>query len=401
MGRPTLELADIFRQYGPAYRAHVALPSQHLRVMRAIEICRTAALGGHVESCSQCDYQRIAYNSCRNRHCPKCQSLAREQWIERRKAELLPIAYFHVVFTIPQSIAAIALLNKEAVFHILFRTSAQTLLTIAADPKHLGATIGLFSILHTWGQNLLFHPHVHCVVTGGGLSADGDRWVASRPHFLFSVRVLSHLFRRLFLDALERAHADGQLQFYGELAHLADPDKFRRYLKPVRRKPWVVYAKPPFAGPTHVIDYLGRYTHRVAISNNRLLAVTDNHVTFQYKDYRARDPQQSRRMRLPAEEFLRRFLLHVLPPGFQRIRHYGLFSNRFRASSLARCRTLLVGERPELLPIPQQIQQVREAIVDTASRCPHCKVGSLHRVGMIAAIGWVVTLVVTPTPDTS
>ena len=400
MGRPTLEVADIFRQYGPAYRARVALPSQHLRVMRAIEICRTAALGGHVESCSQCDYHRIAYNSCRNRHCPKCQSLAREQWIERRKAELLPIAYFHAVFTIPQSIAAIALLNKEAVFHILFRTSAQTLLTIAADPKHLGATIGLFSILHTWGQNLLFHPHVHCVVTGGGLSADGERWVASRPHFLFSVRVLSHLFRRLFLDALEQAHADGQLQFSGELAHLADPDKFRRYLKPVRRKPWVVYAKPPFAGPTHVIDYLGRYTHRVAISNNRLLAVTDNHVTFQYKDYRAHDAHQSRRMRLPAEEFLRRFLLHVIPPGFQRIRHYGLFSNRFRARSLARCRTLLAGERSDLLPLPQQIQAVRTAIVGTASRCPQCKTGSLHRVLMLPAIRWSL-VAAAPPMDTS
>jgi hypothetical protein len=400
MGRPTLELADIFRRYGPAFRARVAQPIHHLRVMRAIEICRTAALGGHVESCGQCDYQRIAYNSCRNRHCPKCQSLATERWIERRKAELLPIPYFHVVFTIPASIAAIALQNKETVFQILFRTSAQTLLTIAADPKHLGATIGLFSVLHTWGQNLLFHPHVHCVATGGGPAPDGESWVASRPHFLLSVRVLSRLFRRLFLEALEQAHADGQLQFYGGLEHLHSRDSFLRYLKPVKRTPWVVYSKPPFAGPDHVIEYLGRYTHRVAISNHRLLALEDDHVTFQYKDYRARDPQLSRQMRLPAEEFLRRFLLHVIPPGFQRIRHYGLFSNRFRARNLARSRALLLGPRSVLLPSHVQIKDVPTSIVETASRCPHCRTGLLTRILMLPSVRWSPVLPASP-PDTS
>ncbi|MBI1788118.1 MAG: IS91 family transposase [Acidobacteria bacterium] len=388
MSRPALELADIFRQHGPAYRARHRLPIGHLRVMRAIETCRTAALGGHVERCDQCSHQRIAYNSCRNRHCPKCQTLAKQRWLERRKDELLPIPYFHVVFTIPPAIAAIALQNKKIVFQILFRTSAQTLLTIAADPRHLGASIGFFSILHTWGQNLLFHPHVHCVVTGGGLPPDGECWIAGRPRFLLSVRVLSRLFRRLFLEALERAFAKAQLQFHGALEQLRDRDAFQQHLEPARQTKWVVYAKPPFGGPAHVIEYLGRYTHRVAVSNQRLLALDHEQVTFQYKDYRSHDPQRSRQMSLPAEEFLRRFLLHVIPSGFQRIRHYGLYSNRYRAENLTRCRLLLVGARSELLPSHAQIQEIRTTIVETAARCPQCKMGWMRRVLTIPAMRW-------------
>ncbi|MBA3916115.1 MAG: IS91 family transposase [Acidobacteriales bacterium] len=399
MSRPTLELADIFRQHGPAYRARQRLPVGHLRVMRAIETCRTAALGGHVESCGHCAYQRIAYNSCRNRHCPKCQSLAKEQWLQQRKQELLPIPYFHVVFTVPPVIAALALRNKKAVFQILFRTSAQTLLTIAADPQHLGAHIGFFSILHTWGQKLLFHPHLHCVVTGGGLSPDKTGWIASRPRFFLSVRVLSRLFRRLFLEGLEQAYADGQLHLPGAPEQACDADSFQRFLKPARTAEWVVYAKPPFGSPAQVIEYLGRYTHRVAISNQRLLSVNHEQVTFQYKDYGSGDPQRSRQMSLPVEEFLRRFLLHVLPDGFQRIRHYGLYNNRYRAQNLERCRALLAGVRSELLPSHAQLEELRSAIIENAARCPQCKVGRMRRVLTLAALRWSPLLPMAP--DTS
>ena len=387
MPRPTLELADIFRQHGPGYRDRHDLPLAHLKVMRAIESCRTAVLGGHVEQCGHCAHQRIAYNSCRNRHCPKCQTLAKQQWLDQRKQELLPIAYFHVVFTVPALIADIALQNKTALFQILFRASAKTLLTIAADPKHLGATIGFFSILHTWGQNLLFHPHVHCVVTGGGLSQDDD-WIACRPNFFLSVRVLSRLFRRLFLEALEQAYDKGELQFHGQLKDLCDPQSFARFLDPARNIEWVVYAKPPFGGPEQVIDYLGRYTHRIAISNQRLLSFDNGQVTFQYKDYRSAHPQRSRQMTLEADEFVRRFLLHVIPAGFQRIRHYGLLANRFRAENLACCRQLLVGPRSELLPEPLQLEEVQTRIVESAARCPLCKVGFMVRVSEVLPIRW-------------
>ena len=392
MPRPTLELADIFRLHGPAYRAAHDLPLEQLRVMRAIETCRTAALGGHVERCGHCDYERIAYNSCRNRHCPKCQTLARQQWLQRRKEELLPIPYFHVVFTIPPAIAALALQNKKAVFQILFRASAETLLTIAQDPKHLGAAIGFFSILHSWGQNLLFHPHVHCVVTGGGLSPEQDHWVSSRPTFFLSVRVLSRLFRRLFLEALEQAYADGQLQFCGQLESLRDADAFQHHLAPARESEWVVYSKPPFGGPAHVIDYLGRYTHRVALSNQRLLAFDSHQVTFQYKDYGSDDPQQSRSMTLTADEFLRRFLLHVIPSGFQRIRHYGLFTNRFRVQNLARCRALLQGLCADMLPAHSQIEIVLALLVENAARCPQCKVGIMVRTAILPTVRWAPTV---------
>jgi hypothetical protein len=384
---PALELADIFRQHGPSYRARHDLPLAHLRVMRAIETCRTAVLGGHVEKCGHCDFQRIAYNSCRNRHCPKCQTLAKEQWLEQRKRELLPIEYFHIVFTVPPAIAEIALQNKRALFQILFRTSAEALLTIAADPKHLGAVVGFFSILHTWGQNLLFHPHIHCVVTGGGLSPENN-WIASRPNFLLSVRVLSRLFRRLFVEAVESAYAKGKLEFHGQLQSLRDPKAFEQHLNPVRQIDWVVYAKPPFGGAEQAIEYLGRYTHRVALSNQRLLTFQNDQVTFQYKDYRSNDPQRSRQMTLSADEFVRRFLLHVIPAGLQRIRHYGLLTNRYRAENLARCRELLVGPRSELLPTATQMATLLALIIEPVARCPRCKAGIMIRVSTIAPIRW-------------
>jgi hypothetical protein len=341
-----LEVADIFRQAGPAYRQQHAgtLNREQRRVMGAIESCRTAALGGHVEQCDVCGHQRIAYNSCRDRHCPKCQSLTRAQWLEDRQADLLPVEYFHVVFTLPKEIAAIAFQNKAVVYDLLFHATAETLHTIAADPKHLGAEIGFIAILHTWGQNLLHHPHLHCVVPGGGLSADGERWVSCRPRFFLPVRVLSRLFRRLFLAQLQKAFDAGELRFFNTLELLQDPAAFARYLAPVRHAEWVVYAKPPFGGPEHVLEYLGRYTHRVAIANHRLVDFVDGEVSFRWKDYR-HDSQQ-KVMCLEVEEFIRRFLLHVLPSGFQRIRHYGFLANRYRAAKLARCRQLLGEPAP-------------------------------------------------------
>src|SRR6266566_8639144 len=328
MSRPALELADIFRQHGEAYRAAHALPLQQLRVMRAIETCRTAALGGHVEKCSHCDHTQISYNSCRNRHCPKCQNSDRAQWLEQRQAELLPVEYFHVVFTVPEEIAALAFYNPRTVYGILFGATAETLTTIARDPQHLGAEIGFFAVLHTWGQNLLHHPHLHCVVPGGGLAPNGTCWISCRPGFFLSVRVLSRLFRRLFLEDLDTAFHSGKLRFFHSLEALQNPQEFDRYLAPVRKAEWVVYAKPPFAGPQLVLDYVGRYTHRVAISNHRLLDIENGHVRFVWKDYR--DKGQQKAMTLSAEEFIRRFLLHALPDGFQRIRYYGLLGNRFR-----------------------------------------------------------------------
>src|SRR5579872_1528015 len=298
MPRPAFELAGIFRQHGGAYRAAHQLPVQQLRVMRAIEVCRTSTLGGHVERCSQCDYTRIAYNSCRNRHCPKCQNAERAKWLESRKAELLPVEYFHVVFTLPEELARIAFYNQEVVYGILFGAASETLLTIAHDPQHLGAEIGFFAILHTWGQNLLHHPHVHCVIPGGGLAPDYERWVRCRPGFFLPVRVLSRLFRRLFLEALRKAFQESKLRFFGELEPLGDETAFRESLAPLRQREWVVYAKPPFGGPQQVLEYLGRYTHRVAIANQRILALDQGEVTFQWKDYRHEHQQKSRTMTL-------------------------------------------------------------------------------------------------------
>src|SRR5579872_3896185 len=340
MPRPAFELAGIFRQHGGAYRAAHQLPVQQLRVMRAIEVCRTSTLGGHVERCSQCDYTRIAYNSCRNRHCPKCQNTERAKWLEARKAELLPVEYFHVVFTLPEQIAEIAFYNKETVYGILFRAASETLLTIARDPKHLGAEIGFFAILHTWGQNLLHHPHLHCVVPGGGLSPDHERWISCRPGFFLPVRVLSRLFRRLFLEALEKAFLKRKLRFFGELEHLQEPAAFQQYLAPVCEAEWVVYAKPPFGGPQQVLAYLGRYTHRTAISNQRILNVENRQVTFQWKDYRHKDKQKSRVMTVDADEFIRRILMHVQEPGFKRIRYCGWMASRHKKEKLGLCQKL-------------------------------------------------------------
>jgi Putative transposase/Transposase zinc-binding domain len=343
MIRPKLEVADIFRRHGATWRAanegHISLPQR--RVMTAIEICRTAALGGHVERCDDCGHTRIAYNSCRNRHCPKCQWSAAERWLAAREAELLPVPYFHVVFTLPAAVGAIAYQNKATVYGLLFSAAAETLATIAADPKHLGADIGVTAVLHTWGQNLDHHPHVHCIVPGGGVSMDGKQWVPCRPGFFLPVRVLSRLFRRLFLEGLQALHDAGELQFFTDIAHLKDAAAFRAHLIPLRKSEWVVYAKRPFAGPSQVLAYLARYTHRVAIGNSRLLGLDDHHVSFRWKDYRQRGSCRSKVMRLAVGEFIRRFLMHVLPDGFHRIRHYGLFANGHRADKLALCRGLL------------------------------------------------------------
>ena len=378
MARPALELAGIFRQHGPAYRQAHCLPLHQWRLMQAIETCRTAALGGHVEQCGHCQHIRISYNSCRNRHCPKCQSLARARWLEQRKAELLPVEYFHVVFTVPAEIAAIAFYNKEVVYDILFRTTAETLLTIAGDPKHLGAEIGFFAVLHTWGQNLLHHPHLHCVVPGGGLSPDHDRWIACRPGFFLPVRVLSRLFRRLFLEALQKAFAADQLQFFGDLEPLRHPQAFARYLNPLLKTEWVVYAKPPFGGPQQVLEYLGRYTHRVAISNERLVSLENGQVTFRWKDYRHQ--QRRRVMTIPAQEFIRRFLLHALPPGFTRIRYYGFLANCHRRDKLNLCGELLRAPLAELLPHPADYRDFYAALTARSLRlCPQCGVGTMVR----------------------
>ncbi len=343
MPRPALEVADIFRDHGPAWRKATAgnVSLGQMMVMSAIERCRTAALGGHVARCEKCEHTRIAYNSCRNRHCPKCQGAAAKDWLAERQAELLPVPYFHVVFTLPATIADIAYQNKAAIYAILFKATAETLITIAADPKHLGARIGLTAVLHTWGSALTHHPHVHCIVPGGGLSPGGERWISCRAGFFLPVRVLSRLFRRLFLDKLAAAHHGGHLHFFGDHAALAERRAFAAYLAPLRKIEWVVYAKRLFVGPQAVLAYLSRYTHRVAIANSRLIACDDNAVTFKWKDYRARGRQRHKVMTLVHGEFIRRFLIHVLPDGFHRIRHYGLFANGGRADNLARARQLL------------------------------------------------------------
>jgi Putative transposase/Transposase zinc-binding domain len=349
VGRPVLEVADIFRGHGPAWRqanaGHVSLAQ--LKVMAAIERCRTAALGGHVARCEDCAHTVIAYNSCRNRHCPKCQGAAARQWLAEREAELLPAPYYHVVFTLPAPIAAIAYQNKAVIYDLLFRASAETMLTIAADPKHLGARIGITAVLHTWGSAMTHHPHVHMIVPGGGIALDGKNWVACRPDFFLPVRVLSRLFRRLFLKALTAAHKAARLSFFGHHAPLADAQTFAAYLAPLHKAEWVVYAKRPFGGPAAVLAYLARYTHRVAIANSRLVALDNNGVTFRWKDYRAKGRDRYKVMTLEAGEFIRRFLIHVLPAGFHRIRSYGLFANGARAENIARVRKLLTAPAPQ------------------------------------------------------
>jgi hypothetical protein len=383
VSRPRLEVADIFRGHGPAWRkanaGHVSL--DQLKVMSAIESCRTAALGGHVARCEDCSHIDIAYNSCRNRHCPKCQGAAAREWLAEREADLLPVPYYHVVFTLPAPIGDIAYQNKAAVYDILFKAAAETLTTIAADPKHLGARIGLTSVLHTWGSALTHHPHVHIIVPGGGISLDGERWVACRPGFFLPVRVLSRLFRRLFLNKLLAAHKVGQLQFFGDHAKLANARPFAAYLAPLRKVEWVVYSKRPFGGPQAVLAYLSRYTHRVAISNSRLISFGHAGVTFKWKDYRATGRERPKVMTLATDEFIRRFLIHVLPTGFHRIRHYGLFASHKRADNIARARELLnvpapqasdppgpEADEPQTLSHPCQCCGGRMIIIETFER---------------------------------
>ena len=364
--RAGLEVADIFRAAGPAYRAaHAGHLSLHqLKVMSAIEHCRTAVMGGHVEACTDCGHWRVAYNSCRNRHCPRCQGAAARTWLAHREADLLPIGYFHVVFTLPAEVADIAYHNKAALYDLLFKAASETMLTIAADRRHLGARIGITAVLHTWGSALTHHPHVHMIVPGGGIALDGSRWISSRPAFLLPVKVLGKLFRRLFLTRLMALHVAGRLAFYGNLAHLTDRRVFLRHLSAVRKKNWIVYAKPPFAGPEAVLAYLSRYTHRVAISNSRLIRFDDTGVTFRYKNYRCDGADRQQVMTLDADEFIRRFLLHVLPRGFHRIRHYGLLAGATRRAHLERARQLLgVAPPPDDAP---------EEPIDIRPPCPCC-----------------------------
>jgi hypothetical protein len=373
VGRPRLEVADIFDRHGAAWRranaGHVSLGQ--LQVMSAVVSCRTAALGGHVERCEDCDHTRIAYNSCRNRHCPKCQGAAARDWLAEREAELLTVAYFHLVFTLPAAIADIAYHNKAVIYDALFKASSEALLTIAADPKHLGARIGITAVLHTWGSAMTHHPHVHMIVPGGGIALDGSKWVVCKPSFFVPVRVLSKLFRRLMLEKLAAAHAAGKLRFFGEHADLLEAGAFAAFLAPLRTTRWFVYCKKPFAGPQAVLAYLARYTHRVAIANSRLIAADDNGVTFKWKDYRFEGREQYKTMTLAPDEFIRRFLTHVLPKGFHRIRHYGLLASAARQANIARVRELLAASEPPTLPDPTT-KATAPAPNDHRPPCPCC-----------------------------
>ena len=372
MARPALEVADIFRDHGAAWRmanaGHVSLGQ--LKVMSAIERCRTAALGGHVARCQDCSHTTIAYNSCRNRHCPKCQGAAAKEWLAERQADLLPAPYFHVVFTLPAAIADIAYQNKAVIYDILFKASAETLITIAADPRHLGARIGITSVLHTWGSAMTHHPHVHMIVPGGGLSADSRSWIPCKPHFFLPVRVLAKLFRRVVLEKLVAAHEAGRLTFFGAHSAFSAADAFAVYLAPLRRTKWFVYAKRPFAGPAAVLAYLSRYTHRVALSNRRLIAADSHGVTFTYKDYRREGRDRYRTMTLSPHEFIRRFLIHVLPKGFHRIRHYGLFASAERRHNIAQLRQVLAVSAPK--PEVDDVEDKAAASKPLAPACPCC-----------------------------
>ena len=382
MTRPNLEVADVFHRYGDAFRRRfsTSLTTAQRRAMSAIERCRTAALGGQIEQCNHCGHRRFCYRSCRNRHCSKCQAFARAAWVRKRRSELLHCPYFHLVFTLPQPIAALALQNPRVLYSLLFRAASRTLRTLASDPKHLGAEIGFFAILHTWGQVLSLHPHLHCVVPGGGIAPDGDRWITCRPGFFLPVRVLSRLFRRLFLERLQQAFCSGRLQFRHALAALDDPDAFARYLQPLRQAEWVVYAKPPFASPHQVLDYLGQDTHRVAISNHRLLAVEDGQVRFRWRDYRHH--RRLKTLTLSAEEFIRRFLLHVLPKDFHRIRYFGFLACRHRQQKLALCRRLLDMPPPEPSePAPDYHDLFEQLTGASLLQCPACRRGRLFVVG--------------------
>lgn len=374
MARPSLEVADILNRHGEAYSARHRLSRGQLKVMGAIRACRTAALGGHVMACGDCDHATIAYNSCRNRHCPRCQGAAAKDWLADRQADLLPVPYYHLVFTLPAPIAVVAYQNKAEVYGLLFRAAAEALATIAIDPRHLGARIGFTSVLHTWGSAMTHHPHLHIIAPGGGLSPDGSRWIACRPGFFLPVRVLSRLFRRLFLEGLAAFNAYGRLSFQGDLAHLAKANAFAAMLAPLRRADWVVYAKRPFGGPEAVLAYLARYTHRVAIANSRLVGMDRHGVTFRWKDYRARSAGKAWRktMTLTAHEFIRRFLLHVLPDGFHRIRHYGLLASSRRADTIARIREIIAAATPATTKADREAEIPAEQCDPVDERRPPC-----------------------------
>jgi len=370
--RSSLEVADILRASLDSYRSRQRLSPEQATVVRHLVTCRTAVLGGHRDHCATCGYVRISYNSCRDRHCPKCQGAQRAAWLESRLERLLPVQYFHVVFTLPDGLYPLILQNKAVLYDLLFATAAQTLLTLAADPKRLGAQIGFTAILHTWGQKLLFHPHLHCVVTGGGLTNDGSRWIVGRQGYFLPVKVLGRLFRGKFLAGLKQAYRDGQLQMHGALATLVEPQVFGRWLDPCYRKDWVVYAKRPFGGATQVFRYLGRYSHRVAISNGRLVSMDAGQVRFRYKDYA--DGHQFKVMTVAAAEFIRRFLLHVLPKQFVRLRHYGLLASRNVATKWARCRQLLQSEPSPQRQLPKTLQErVHEWTGQDPLCCPRCQ----------------------------
>jgi hypothetical protein len=384
---PGIEVADIFRSYGPAYREAHQLPYNHLRVMRAIEVCRTAVLGGHKDRCDNCGHIEISYNSCRNRHCPKCQTLRKEKWIEARSEDLLPIQYFHVVFTIPSELNPLVLMNQKVMYDLLFRSVSETLMELAYDQKHLGAQIGATGILHTWGQNLMDHPHIHCIVTGGGLSPDGSRWVSSHKGFFLPVKVMSALFRGKFLDHLKQCFIKGDLVFPGSISHLKEPGDFDIFRKQFYKKEWVVYCKPPFDGPQGVLQYLGRYTHRIAISNNRILTDRDGNVSFLWRDYA--DDNRQKTMTLKADEFIRRFLLHVLPSRYVRIRHFGLLANRNRKDAITLCRKFLGSEITETKENTSketwQEQLLRICGIDVTV-CPVCQKGRMCRTELILPV---------------
>jgi hypothetical protein len=377
-------VADVFRQYGPAYRESHRLPRNHLRVMRAIEVCRTSVLGGHKDQCDHCGHLEISYNSCRNRHCPKCQTLRKERWIEARSEDLLPIEYFHLVFTIPSELNPLVSMNQTVMYDLLFRSVSETIEELAYDPKHLGATVGVIGILHTWGQNLMDHPHIHCIVTGGGLSPDGSHWVSCRKGFFIHVRVLSALFKGKFLGLLKKSFESGDLVFLGSISHLNEPRDFETFRKQFYHKKWVVYCKPPFDGPKGVLQYLGRYTHRIAISNNRILTIRDGTVSFLWRDYA--DDNRQKTMPLQAGEFIRRFLLHVLPTRYVRIRHFGLLANRRRKDNIASCREFLgtgktvTKEKARQETWQEQLHRI--CGIDVTS-CPVCQKGRMFRVALL------------------
>lgn len=375
----TVEVADVFRQYGLSYRQSHKMPLNHLRAMRAIEICRTRELGGHVDECDTCGSIRISYNSCRNRHCPKCQFTRKEKWLEARKQDLLPIQYFHIVFTIPDELNPLALRNQRVIYNILLKSVSETLIQLGKDSKHLGANIGFISILHTWGQNLMDHPHIHCIVTGGGLSFDGKRWLSCKKGFFLSVRVMSRLFRGKFLYHLQRSYQSEELLFSGDIVNMKDPVQFKAFLKALYQRQWVVYCKPPFKGPDMVLQYLARYTHRIAISNHRIIAIEDDRVSFRWRDYS--DGNKSKIMTLYAFEFIRRFLLHVLPDRFVKIRYYGLLCSRNRKANLILCRELLGGciNKTKDKDTPETWQELllRISGIDLM-KCPFCEKGRMH-----------------------